>query len=97
MDNFKADKEIAHENIAALNVLFKQLEQAVILIVENLKNVIPTPDKTENSIIQKYNFLLKQATTLLKWINSKTQGENEESKGFEPPKLSKFICASYLI
>jgi len=58
-----------------MNLIFKQLEQAVILIVEGLKNTIHNPNKSENSVHKNNEMLYKQASSLLNWMNQK--GENK--------------------
>lgn len=37
LDEAKADVMLVNENIAGLNLMFKQFEQAVIILVESLK------------------------------------------------------------
>ena len=45
-----------------------------------MKNLAPDPSRSENSSLSRYEFLFKQATTLLKWINLKTDDvESEEA------------------
>ena len=88
LDGLKADKTLVYENIAALNMVFKQLEQSVILLVESLRNLVPTPNKSENAVNSTYSYLLKQASALLKWINSKRQDEGL----FENLNLGNFLC-----
>ena len=58
-----------------MNLMYKQLEQSVIILVESLKNLAPAAGKTENSTQRGYTFLLKQASSLLKWINVKNMEE----------------------
>lgn len=55
-----------------MNIMYKQLEQSVIILVESLKNLAPAAGKTENTANRGYSFLLKQASSLLKWMNVKS-------------------------
>lgn len=76
LSNIKADKTETEENIVAMNLLFKQLEQCIIILVESLKNSIFIPNKSENNSQTQNDFLLKQASTLLKWLNSKSSAHS---------------------
>ena len=87
----KADNSLVNESISSMNLMYKQLEQSVIILVESLKNLAPSAGKTENTTHRGYNFLLKQASSLLKWMNAKGLDDTHQ----EEVNLSKQISSIF--
>ena len=90
LDRSKADLTVSQENIAGLNLLFKQLEQSVIILSELLHNLTPDPSKSENSVTSKTAFLYKQASTLLNWLNLEKESPNDDLTAFPFPKTPQW-------
>jgi hypothetical protein len=68
--NVKASKEDLKDNQEAIALLRDQLDHALILIIESIKNTIIWHSDSKHSIVNRNASVLQQLNTVYKWIKS---------------------------